>query len=118
VWHRTGDAGYLDVNGRLWLLGRCAAKVSDARGTLWPFAVETVAMNHPGVRRAALVAEEGRRLLVIECSGMSGTDIAAGLEWAQIDEIRSLPRLPVDRRHNAKIDYPALRALLRRAGST
>ncbi|MCH8072646.1 MAG: AMP-binding protein, partial [Proteobacteria bacterium] len=25
VWHRTGDAGYFDDAGRLWLLGRCAA---------------------------------------------------------------------------------------------
>ncbi len=26
VWHRTGDAGCLDDQGRLWLMGRCALK--------------------------------------------------------------------------------------------
>jgi acyl-CoA synthetase (AMP-forming)/AMP-acid ligase II len=30
VWHRTGDAGYFDRAGRLWLMGRCAAKISSA----------------------------------------------------------------------------------------
>jgi acyl-CoA synthetase (AMP-forming)/AMP-acid ligase II len=114
VWHRTGDAGYLDTEDRLWLLGRCAAMVTDARGTLWPFAVETVAMNHPDIRRAALMAENGKRLLVIEAAAFPGDGFREGLAWAELDEIRPLPLLPVDKRHNAKIDYPALREMLRR----
>ena len=31
-WHRTGDAGYFDTHGRLWLVGRCAAAIRDTRG--------------------------------------------------------------------------------------
>ena len=34
------------------------------------------------------------------------------LEWAHVDEVRVLRHLPVDKRHNAKIDYGALRRLL------
>lgn len=31
VWHRTGDAGYFDGSGRLWFMGRCAAKANTAK---------------------------------------------------------------------------------------
>jgi hypothetical protein len=70
-------------------------------------------MNHPDIRRAALVAENGRRLLVIEAAAIPGGGFRESLTWAQLDEIRPMPRLPVDKRHNAKIDYPALREMLR-----
>ena len=52
-WHRTGDAGYLDDRGRLWLLGRCSACIEDCHGTLYPFSVEHAALQHDCVRRAA-----------------------------------------------------------------
>jgi acyl-CoA synthetase (AMP-forming)/AMP-acid ligase II len=114
VWHRTGDAGRLDERGRLWLLGRCAARITDARGTIYPFGVECVAMTFPEVRRAAMLAVDGRRVLTVETEG--GEDLTARLRdaitWAGIDDVRRVPVLPVDRRHNAKIDYPALRRML------
>jgi acyl-CoA synthetase (AMP-forming)/AMP-acid ligase II len=115
IWHRTGDAGSLDETGRLWLLGRCAAKVNDARGILYPFAVECVAMTFPFVRRAAFVLLKNRRVLVIESGGSSQdhSQLSAALEWAGVEEIRNLKRLPVDARHNAKINYPKLMQLLR-----
>lgn len=30
------------------------------------------------------------------------------LAWAHIEQVLVLPRIPVDRRHNAKVDYPEL----------
>jgi acyl-CoA synthetase (AMP-forming)/AMP-acid ligase II len=116
VWHRTGDAGYVDAAGRLWLLGRCAAKVHDTRGTLYPFAVECAASAHPAVHRSALVVRGGRRALAVELE--SGADPAAlcvlqsDLAWADLDAVLPLRQIPVDRRHNAKVDYPALYRLL------
>lgn len=112
VWHRTGDAGYVDAQGRLWLLGRCAAKIVDARGTLYPFAVECAASHHPNVKRAALVQHKARRLLVVEQQGNDLNDLRDALAWAGIDELRVLKTIPVDKRHNAKVDYPALSKLL------
>lgn len=116
VWHRTGDAGRFDAHGRLWLLGRCAAKIEDRHGCLYPFAVECIAQEQPGIRRAALVADAGRRVLAIEPEGELSTAALQSLQeqlaWAQLAEVRSFAALPVDARHNAKIDYPALRQLL------
>lgn len=34
------------------------------------------------------------------------------LAWAGLDEIRPVQHIPVDKRHNAKIDYPRLRKML------
>lgn len=116
VWHRTGDAGYLDLSGRLWLMGRCSAQIVDERGTLYPFAVECAASEITNVHRAAVVAHRGRRLLVLELHGSIDDaqfhSIREKLCWASLDEIRIYKRLPVDRRHNAKIDYTSLHSLL------
>ena len=116
TWHRTGDAGYVDATGRLWLLGRCAARVADERGVLYPFAVECAAHQFEAVRRTALVAEHGKRVLVVESArAMTAAEWQAmrnALAWARLDEIRVLKRIPTDKRHNAKVDYPALRAML------
>lgn len=116
VWHRTGDAGKFDEQGRLRLAGRCSAKIRDARGEIYPFAVECVAMEHPGIRRAAFVAYAGKRLLVIETKPefdqTALKTLHQDLLWSSVDEIRILRRLPVDKRHNAKIDYPTLQRLL------
>jgi hypothetical protein len=35
--------------------------------------------------------------------------IRAALPWAEIDQVLNR-KIPLDRRHNAKVDYPALRA--------
>ena len=137
IWHRTGDAGYLDATGRLWLLGRCAARIEDRHGILYPFAVECAVHQHPGVQRAAVVAYQGQRVLVVEPDdpalsfkhkplGVQSalwtpkiyTDLTESLKkalvWAHIDRIRLCHKIPVDQRHNAKVDYPALYQLLKK----
>jgi olefin beta-lactone synthetase len=119
IWHRTGDAGYLDGRGRVWLLGRCAATIRDNRGELYPFAAETAAYQDPAVRRAAAVAHRGKRVLAIESYDGRTADLAAlrtALAWAQLDGVRVCRSLPVDGRHNAKIDYPRLDRMLDRGG--
>ena len=110
LWHRTGDAGRMDEQGRLWMLGRCDA----AAGDLYPFAVETAALSWPGVRQAALLADRSPALLVL-----SGTDLnqaSLSREAALLGDIecRFVSAIPLDRRHNSKIDYAALRAMAKR----
>jgi len=126
TWHRTGDEGYLDEQGRLWLLGRCSARIQDHLGVLYPFAVETAASQHPAIYRTAMVQLHGQRVLVIELKpGVSDKDWTSTenersplhsfhqtLAWAHIQSYKIVKRIPVDKRHNAKVDYPALQQLL------
>ena len=113
VWHRTGDLGRLDASGRLWLMGRASAAIEDHRGTIYPFAVECAAQQVPGVRRSALAGVDGRRILVVEAASRQTIDgLRSRLAWAKLDEIHRLPSIPTDKRHNAKVDYVALRRLI------
>jgi len=124
VWHRTGDCGYLDHRGRLWLVGSASASIRDAHGTLYPLTVEAAASRCANVERAAVVSLSGKRVLAVEwASKPSSADCSALRErvaWAAIDEVCSLPHLPLDRRHNAKVDYQRLVEVLSQArtGST
>ena len=119
-WHRTGDCGYFDDRGRLWLAGRAAAKVVDNRGAIYPFSVECAASGRPEIARIALIGYQGRRLLAVEWAPGSkpgAADLIESLRWASIDEVLPVRRIPVDRRHNSKIDYPALLRLVAKAHS-
>jgi acyl-CoA synthetase (AMP-forming)/AMP-acid ligase II len=117
-WHRTGDEGYIDDDGRLWLLGRCIARINDERGIVYPFAVESAAMNHPAVKRAALILHHGDRVLVVESDG-NKIDLKAlkyALNNQLIEDILVVKQIPVDSRHNSKVDYPALMRMIENGG--
>jgi acyl-CoA synthetase (AMP-forming)/AMP-acid ligase II len=116
-WHRTGDIGYLDSGSRLWLLGRCSTKIKDGRGTLYSLAVECAAQHDARIARAALVEVAGERVLVLQPRNGHKLDSAAckqQLGWASLDRLVTLGRIPVDKRHNAKVDYQELKLLLQR----
>lgn len=118
VWHRMGDLGYYDAQGRLWFCGRKAHRVTSASGDLFTVPCEAIFNQHPKVRRTALVGvgERGnqRPVLCVELEAGASTD-----ESGLFDELRALsiqheqarqidtflihPKFPVDIRHNAKI---------------
>jgi acyl-coenzyme A synthetase/AMP-(fatty) acid ligase len=109
LWHRTGDAGKIDDTGRIWLLGRRSA----AAGGLFPFAVETAALSWPGVKQAALLAGEGRAAkLAVAGDGLDAADLQRRAK--AIAEITLCPvdSVPMDKRHNSKVDYEALQKAL------
>ncbi|MDX2288373.1 MAG: AMP-binding protein [Hyphomicrobiaceae bacterium] len=109
IWHRTGDAGRFDDQGRLWLLGRRDGMV----GEMFPFMAEAAARSWPGVRRAALIERAGRPALVIEPTGRP-QEAAWRTAAAGIGElaILTVPAIPLDRRHRSKVDMAALRRMV------
>jgi acyl-CoA synthetase (AMP-forming)/AMP-acid ligase II len=121
VWHRMGDLGRLDGQGRLWFCGRKSQRVVVTGGrTLCTDASEAVFAAHPQVRRAALVGVRGHPVLCVELEPagrrrkrqeLVGELLALGARVAQTADIRTIlfhPRFPVDIRHNAKIGREAL----------
>jgi acyl-CoA synthetase (AMP-forming)/AMP-acid ligase II len=110
LWHSTGDAGRFDERGRLWLLGRREA----AHGGLFPFAVETAALSWPGVSQAALLAGPGGGELFVAGRRLDLRDLQRRADGMGELRVRVLPKVPLDRRHNAKVDYAALRRLARK----
>lgn len=117
-WHRTGDGGYLDSDGNLWLLGRTRAKIEDEKGILYPLSVEAIAHQYPTIKRAALISHHHQRWLILELNPLHPPDesqfsrLKTALEFAKIDQMKIVPKIPVDARHNAKINYPALEKML------
>ena len=106
-YHRTGDAGWLDGSGRIWLLGRKA----QSAGEHHPFAIESAAYCWTGVRQAAFFNLDGKARLAI-----SGDDCFQH-EWRTNAErlgvrVDLLSDIPMDRRHESKVDYRALRRRL------
>ena len=54
-WHRMGDVGYFDTDGRFWFCGRKNHRVVTENGTLYSVACEGIINSHPHVYRSALV---------------------------------------------------------------
>lgn len=116
IWHRTGDAAYRDGEGRLWLVGRIGDIVHRGDAVYHPSAVEAAARTLPWVARAALVPDgAGGALLVVEPAAWSrrGRPAEVSRHLAErgvtIDRVVLTKKLPVDPRHRAKLDYPAVR---------
>ncbi len=115
-WHRMGDVGYLDEQGRLWFCGRKAHVVHTATGPMYTICCEAIFNNHLRVARSALVGlgEPGRQkpVIIIEVEGICDEEelFAELLELGRrneltrdIDTFLLHPGFPVDIRHNAKI---------------
>ncbi len=54
-WHRMGDLGWTDDQGRIWFCGRKSHRVITQTGTLFTIPCEAIFNTHPQVYRSALV---------------------------------------------------------------
>lgn len=109
VWHRMGDLGWRDAEGRIWFCGRKAERVRTAAGPLYTDKVEGIA-NGKGVRTALVgVGEPGAQRPVLIVEGKEDAALAAELKAAlPVEAVLFHPAFPVDVRHNAKIHRATL----------
>ena len=124
LWHKVGDVGRIDEEGRIWFWGRKVHVLHLDDRIMYPVPCETVFNRHPKVRRTALVGPTlGGRIvpsIVVELKDGS-TKMTEDL-LRELKEIRDAHEhtkpienfylkkdFPVDVRHNIKIDNIALR---------
>ncbi len=121
VWHRMGDLGWQDEQGRLWFCGRKSERVRTAEGELYTECVEGPVNAVDGVYRSALVGlgEPGHQRPAVVIEPESGADcsriraeVSALIARLGIQRIEFSSDFPVDIRHNAKIRRQELAARL------
>jgi len=132
-WHATGDVGHLDADGRLWVQGRLAHVVTTPDGPLTPVGPEQAVTALDGVRAAACVGvgPAGTQALVVVVvaepparrgalaepvlaarvrAAVAALPRTGGQPGAAVAAVLTAPALPVDIRHNAKVDRTAVAA--------
>jgi acyl-CoA synthetase (AMP-forming)/AMP-acid ligase II len=132
-WHRMGDVGYLDHQGRLWYCGRKSHIVMTAKGPLFTEPCEAIFNEHPRVARCALVGVarnqqpghlgEQTPVIIVEARKtqfpLRNTDrlrfaaelrdlAAANPLTLDVHTVLFHRSLPVDIRHNSKINRERL----------
>ncbi|PFG34201.1 alpha/beta fold hydrolase [Sanguibacter antarcticus] len=126
-WHRTGDVGHIDADGRVWVEGRVAHVVVTADGVVTPVGVEQQVEGITAVGRAALVGigPRGTQQLVVivenpsapRRAALADPELAAAVRAAVGSDVRQgrriaavlvVAQLPTDVRHNSKIDRARL----------
>src|SRR5437867_2276124 len=126
-WHRMGDVGYLDEQGRVWYCGRKGDRVQTTSGTLFTDPCEAIFNQHQDVCRSGLVGvgSVGHQRPVIVIEPQPGRFPATADEVTRFrDELLQLGAaspvtaasttvlfhraFPVDVRHNVKISRDKL----------
>lgn len=117
-WHRTGDVGHLDADGRLWIEGRLAHVLVTATDVRTPVGLEQRAQSVPGVVAAAVVGVGPRGaqqvVVVVQPEVFShgpvvaepglAAEVRAALVGTDVAAVLVVEQLPTDVRHNSKVD--------------
>jgi acyl-coenzyme A synthetase/AMP-(fatty) acid ligase len=116
-----GDLGYLDSLGRIWFLGRKSQRVRTPTGDLPADSIEAVALEEQGVFRAALVGigqpPNQKPVLAVQVSPTANAEKVLGAVRARLKAcpvtkaVKTVVRhkaIPVDKRHNSKVQRELL----------
>lgn len=125
VWHRLGDVGHIDDKGRVWVEGRTSQCLTIDGERIPPIPIEAIFDQHPMVRRSGLVERRNAQnqkeaVICVEPWEKLSTEEQRALrqalqriadahpKCAVVSHILFSPGLPIDPRHNAKIERPRL----------
>jgi 2-furoate---CoA ligase len=81
-WYFTGDMGWIDGDGELWVAGRVDDMIISGGENIHPVEVEDALARHPGVRDVAVVGEPDERwgervvaFVVPSASGLTAAEL-------------------------------------------
>ena len=121
IWHRTGDLARQDEQGRLWITGRLKDAIVDGELIIQPYVVEAAIIELDCVESVALVAHEkapGGEVAVVAAAKHANDAVRRAVSKRLSDvelgglSVVVVERIPMDPRHNSKIDRPTLRKWL------
>lgn len=121
-YHRMGDVGYKDDEGRIWFCGRKAHRVDAGGETLFTIPTEAIFNTHSKVFRTAIVGAKGKPVLCVELRDhkrysrkerkqITAELLSIGASFSHTSGIKDIlycRSFPVDIRHNAKISREKL----------
>ncbi len=132
IWHRTGDVGYFDSEKRFWYCGRKSQRVETVDGPVFTVPAEAVFNTPQEVARSAVVGigPPGQQTPLLVVQPAAALLKPYGKDWSHaryhqlqsellqlaaehpvcepIGTILFHPSLPVDVRHNSKINREQL----------
>ncbi len=112
IWHRTGDGGYLDENGNLFLMGRIKNRFEHNGKEIYVFPIENALSEINGVSIGTILKVEKEIIIAIE-SEFSKNILEEELNSKGFEFDRLVvTKIPRDPRHNSKIDYDQLKRLI------
>ncbi|MBB4640155.1 long-chain-fatty-acid--CoA ligase [Rhizorhapis suberifaciens] len=87
-WVRTGDAGYLEEDGYLYVCGRVKEMIISGAENIYPAEVENAIVSHPGVAEVAVIGlpdphwgEAVTAIIVLQTG--AAADAQAITDWAR-----------------------------------
>lgn len=120
-WHRTGDIGYRDTDGYVYIVDRLKDMIITGGFNVYPSEVEQVIWSHPAVKECAVVGAPDDKwgeavTAVVELKEGATLEAAELQQWCKqrlgsikapkaVEFWPALPRTPVN-----KVDKKAIRA--------
>ena len=112
VWHRTGDAGYLDNDGNLFLMGRVKNRFEHKGKEVYVFPIENALLEIDGIEIGTVLKLDKEIIIAIETKIPQGKiEQELRNKNFEFDKV-VITKIPRDPRHNSKIDYDKLKKIL------